>query len=416
MSICSRLLAVGSYVGLSCALVGTACNGNSSRSRDAALPDAASEVFPVGDASEVATDSASDAAVRSTPVGNTGELAWVQPTVGSSDNQPFGMAVTTSGAFVVGGKYERAIKLAPDSAAPVSFTAKGQYDLWLARWQNDGTFSWARAAGTSVQSMVSAVGPAPGDDVYIGGTTYAYPKDTLVLGAGEPNQATFTRYGTFFARYHADGSLVWAKIQENGGNPYRMLPAPDGGFFAVGAVESFAATFGVGEPHQTTLIPRTVPSSTPTFVARFAADGQLAWVRTLGGIGPDAALMADSGLVVVGTFGGETAVFEGGGVPDVSLVADWLDLFVASYSSAGDLRWIKAVTGPPQVAPQAVTVLASGDIVVAASCEPKTNATASPDNQAIFGPGEANETRITCCPSPGRHPHPDFSVGDASVA
>ena len=190
--------------------------------------------------------------------------------------------------------------------------------------------------------------------------------------------------------------MVWAKIQGNGGNPYRLLPAPDGGFFAVGEVGSFAATFGVGEPHQTALIPRTVSSSTPTFVARFAADGQLAWVRTLGGIDPDAALMADGGVVIVGAFGSAPAVFEGGGVPDVSLVPDWLDLFIASYSSAGDLRWIKAVTGPPQVVPQAITVLASGDIVVAASCEPQTNATASPDNQAIFGPGEANETRITC--------------------
>jgi hypothetical protein len=139
-----------------------------------------------------------------------------------------------------------------------------------------------------------------------------------------------------------------------------------------------------------------VSVSTPTFVARFGTDGQLAWVRTLGANDADAALMADGGVVVVGDFSGSKAVFEGGSVPDVSLAAEWVDLFVGSYSSTGDLRWIKTVTGVPQVAPEATTVLASGDIIVAATCEPHTEGAKPPENEAVFGPGEEKETRIAC--------------------
>jgi hypothetical protein len=377
--------------GFTGALVAVACSARGS-SGDAGL-----EPRPADVANDIAPDSPPDAVVcEGEPISGTGSLAWVQRSSSSNNNQPFGLTVTTSGDLALGGQYSGTIKLSPDSATPPSFTAKGQYDLWLTRWHDDGTLMWARAAGTSVQSHVSALGPAPADDVYVGGTTYAYPSDPLVLGAGEPSQATFTRYGTFFARYHVDGTLVWAKIQQNGGAPYRVLAAPDGGFFAAGDAGSFAATFGVGEPHETALIARAVPVSTPTFVARFAVDGQLGWVRTLGGVHPDAALMADGGVVVVGLFGGDTAVFEGGGVPDVSLVADWYDLFIASYSSTGDLRWVKTVKGLPQVDPRATTVLASGDIVVSATCEPKTGTTDETDAQAVFGPGEANETRITC--------------------
>jgi len=403
MSSCRRLVAVQLHITLACALL-VAC-GSSAPRQDAgedsrsAIDDASEGATGadsiVADTSEAAAAHPDAATCEPGPLQGTGALAWVQRSTGDG-SQPLGLAVTTSGALVVGGKHNGSIMLAPDSGAPVSFSVKGQYDLWLARWQNDGILTWARAAGTSVQSMVSAVAPAPGDDAYVGGTAFAYPNDPLVLGAGETNQTTFTRYGTFFARYRADGSLVWAKVQQNGGNPYRILPAPDGGFFAVGDAGSFAAVFGVGESHQTALIPRTVSSSTPTFVARFGADGQLTWVRTLGGIDPDAVQMADGGVAVVGMCSGDKAVFEGGKAPDATLVPDWGDLFITSYSSAGDLRWVKAVTGPPQVMPEAVTVLSSGDIIIAASCEPKNKDSGPPENQAIFAPGEANETRISC--------------------
>jgi hypothetical protein len=350
-------------------------------------------------ASNDAQDAPDAAEAGSLPYDGSGALAWVQRSKGNGADQSFNMTVTTAGGLVVGGHFNGSDVFAPDSTTPRSFTSKGQ-DMWLTRSTADGALSWARTAGTSVQTTVSAVGPAPGDDVYVGGSTYAYPTDPLILGAGEPNQTTFTNIGTFFARYHADGSLVWAKVQQYGADPWRVLPAPDGGFFAMGDVGSFGATFGVGEAHQTTLIARAVPSSTPTFLARFGPDGQLAWVRTMGGIHPDAALMADGGIVVVGLFGGAAAVLEGGAVPDVTLVPDWFDLFIASYSSAGDLRWVKQVKGLPQVDPLATTVLSSGDIVVTASCEPFDDGTPQAGDaahtQAVFGPGEPAETRIPC--------------------
>jgi hypothetical protein len=324
----------------------------------------------------------------------------VQRSKGNGADQAFSMAVTGSGALVVGGHYNGSITFAPDSAAPQSFSSKGQEDLWLTRSGADGTFAWARTAGTTGQSGVSAVGPAPGDDVYVGGTVYASVGDPLILGAGEPHQTALTSIGTYFARYAPDGSLVWAKVQKGGGDPERVLPAPDGGFYAMGGAGLSYATFGVGEPHQTMLIPRSVPVSEPTFLARFGSDGQLAWVRTLGGVHPDAALMADGGVVVVGLFGGTAGVFQGGSVADVSLTPDWFDLFVASYSPAGDLRWIKQVKGLPQTDPVATTVLTSGDIVVAGTCEPMMDGTAQQGDaahtQAVFGPGEANETKIVC--------------------
>ncbi len=356
---------------------------------DAHGVDAAPDGGPSPDAGEVGAQ----------PYDGSGALSWVQRSRGNGADQIFGLAVTTSEALVVGGHYNGAITFAPDSSAPVSFSSKGE-DLYLTRSTGQGALTWARTAGTTVQNVVSAVGAAPNDDVFVGGTCFASATDPLVLGAGEPNQTTFTGIGTFFARYHADGTLAWAKLEKNGGEPWRVFAAPDGGMFAMGSVGSFYATFGVGEPHETTLINRTVSVSTPTFLARFDVNGQLAWVRTMGGTDPDAALMADGGVVVVAMAGPMMAALQGGAGPDTTISTDLYDTFIASYSGAGDLRWVKQIKGLPQADPLAVTVLGSGDIVVTGSLEPDQDGTPQQGDaahtQAVFGPGEANETKLSC--------------------
>jgi hypothetical protein len=335
------------------------------------------------------------------PYDGSGALAWVQRSQGNGSDQAGGMTITTSGAYVVSGQFNGTIKFAPSSASPPSFNSlPGGQSLYLARYKTDGTLDWVRTAGTSVQNGISAVGAAPNDDIFVGGSTYASTTDPLVLGAGEANQTTFKGIGTFFGRYHADGTLAWAKLEKNGGGAFRVMPAPDGGMFAMGSMGSAYATFGVGEPNQTDLIYRAVNVSTPTYLARFGADGHLAWVRTMGFTDPDAALMADGGVVLVGLIGPMMGVLQGGAQPDLTLSTDLYDTVVASYSGAGDLRWAKQIKGLPQANPSGVAVLASGDIVVSGTLEPDNDGTPAQGDaahtQAVFGPGEANETRISC--------------------
>jgi hypothetical protein len=50
----------------------------------------------------------------------------------------------------------------------------------------------------------------------------------------------------------------------------------------------------------------------PGRAGHVCSDGKLAWVRTFGATHPNAALMVDGGVVLVGLISGTTAVLEGG--------------------------------------------------------------------------------------------------------
>jgi hypothetical protein len=115
----------------------------------------------------------------------------------------------------------------------------------------------------------------------------------------------------FIARYSPDGALVWVKQAGGAGNDqtYDITALPDDSVVIAG-FHGADATFGLGEANET-LLPSA--GGMDMALARFQADGSLAWAKRAGGpanneCGSGVAQRFDGRLVVIGSFGG-TATF-----------------------------------------------------------------------------------------------------------
>ena len=170
---------------------------------------------------------------------------------------------------------------------------------------------------------------------------------TVKMGIGQPNT----------------GNLAWARsgtgVGNDGAATSRVAAAPDGGAYVAGTFSSSPFTLGSGAD-QVTL---NSAGSNDVFLARFAKDGRLLWARSGGGTGSDTALavtvLAD-GSVALGGFIGSAATFSG-----VTLNATNQDGFVARYLADGTLAWAKGIAGTTGTEAANVIALASdGNLIV----------------------------------------------------
>ncbi|MDI1437107.1 hypothetical protein [Polyangium sorediatum] len=189
-----------------------------------------------------------------------------------------------------------------------------------------------------------------------------------------------------------------------------VAASADGGFFVLGTF-SGTATWGYGEPNETTM---TSAGGNDAFLARYTSDGMLAWVQQAGGAGQDCSdtlttmctlsAAADGGALIAGNFVG-SAVFGQGQPGSITLVSDWGldptgqwaptgDAFIARYAADGVLAWAKRAGGPAYR--EGVNTLVGtldGGAVVAGICGGDLW---GQQNEMIFGSGEPNPKTISC--------------------
>jgi len=227
-----------------------------------------------------------------------------------------------------------------------------------------------------------------------------------IFGEGEPNETTLTATGTdpdtflsppdiFVAKYDGDGMLLWAtKAGGVGADEGLDIATTQGGDSYVTGFFRGTATFGEGEPNETTL---TSTGERNIFVAKYDRDGALVWATRAGGAG---ILYQGSGIAttelgdsyVTGIFT-ETATFGEGEPNETTLtsVSDFVslgDIFVAKYDRDGALLWATQAGGALTDASRGIATTASGESYVTGRFR----------GIATFGEGEPNETTLT---SPG---------------
>src|SRR5262249_15592231 len=133
----------------------------------------------------------------------------------------------------------------------------------------------------------------------------------------------------FLARYDPSGALVWAKRAGGAGFTAAsgIAAMSDGSSVVLGSFFG-SATFGAGEPSETTL---DSPDG-DVFLARFDATAALAWAKALGGPTLDHAdavtALADGSAIATGWFQ-NSAVFGAGEPNETVLTGTGVTLFVA---------------------------------------------------------------------------------------
>ena len=316
-----------------------------------------------------------------------GELLWATNAGGTSEDSGRGISTLSDGSSVVTGYFSGTAVFGAGESNETTLVAAGSSDIFIARYNADGTLAWAkRAGGTGSDYGVGISSISDGSSVVTG-----YFSDTAVFGAGEPNETTLVSAGVddlYIARYNADGTLAWAKRAGGTGSDYGVgISSISDGSSVVTGYFSDTAVFGAGEPNETTLVSAGVDD---LYIARYNADGTLAWAKRAGGTGSDSgggiSIFSDGSSVVTGRFQ-DAAVFGAGEPNETTLVSGgWgaTGICIARYNADGTLAWAKRAGGTGWNSGGGISSLSDGSSVV----------TGVFYGTAVFGAGEPRETTL----------------------
>ncbi len=139
---------------------------------------------------------------------NSGNVLWAKNANGVSTYGPIAYAVSTDAA---GNVFVTGISNSPYiTFGTYTLTNSGNYDLFLAKYDSNGNFLWAKSAiGSGDEGGASVSCDASGNSFITGDFT----SPTLVFGS-----YTLTNMGSndiYLAKYDPNGNVLWAKkVQE----------------------------------------------------------------------------------------------------------------------------------------------------------------------------------------------------------
>jgi len=343
-------------------------------------------VFGPGEAKEtrLTADGETDIFIAKYNAG--GSLAWAKRAGGASHDSGWDLVALADGScWITGYFYDTAI-FGPGEAHETPLNPGINGDIFIARYNPDGTLAWAtRAYGKDFETGCGISALADGSCLVTG-----HFGGTVTFGLGEVHQTSITpaeSTDVFIARYNDNGTLAW--VTQAGGTSFDfsndIAALSDGSCLIVGDF-SGKAIFGPGEAKETSF---TATGYVDTFIARYNYNGTLAWAKQVGGTsfnhGQNISAFSDNSSLVTGSFDG-TATFGLGDNTTIALTsAGGIDIFIARYNPDGTLAWAKQAGGGGDDSGYGVSPLADGSFL----------ATGDFGGQATFGPGEAAPIVLT---------------------
>lgn len=308
-------------------------------------------------------------------------ILWAKRAGGSSgDDAGYGIDTLPDGSAYITGFFTGTADF--DS---ISLIAGGGTDMFVAKYNPDGTVAWARKVGDGNAEHGTGVAALPDGGVLVTGKYpgfYIAKFDTngtmiwssgstggvndvgngivaladgssLITGAFE-GSSTFggsivldsgagNLYHMFLTKYDPDGTIVWA-ISQGDKTDVRGLAItalPDGSALVTG-------TFQGGNGTKFGSIEKNANGGSDIFVAKYSPSGTVIWVKQAGGIDPDTGdygsgivALPDNSLLVTGTYQGDAPFGSG-----ITLVATGShDIFLAKYEADGTIAWARRAGG-----------------------------------------------------------------------
>ncbi len=328
-----------------------------------------------------------------------GKLAWAKQIGGYDLFMSGDMATQKNGAIHVTGNFGSRVVFEPGAPNETILQAPDRHEVYLAKYEADGTLAWATGTRSS-----SGTGDSHGEEIAVfedGSIVVAgiFGSGPVVFGPGETGETPLTSVGeadVFIARFDETGALRWAK--QAGGKHQTttkgVFSVADGSVILAGRFVE-RATFGAGEVNQTVLT--ADPSGTESEVlsafysAKYDAQGRLIWARQLS----DGFALHRHELHSVAGLDDGTAFFTGSFMGTIVLGPDQpnetrltatgaIDVFVARFSPNGQLLWAASAGGTESDLGRTIVSRHDGSVDVWGTSA----------GSITFGAGEANETTL----------------------
>ncbi|MCK9421537.1 MAG: T9SS type A sorting domain-containing protein [Bacteroidales bacterium] len=271
---------------------------------------------------------------------SSGNYLWAKAIGGTNDDIGARIAVDGSGSVYITGWFESSdVDFDPGSGSSIISTA-GYTDIYLANYDTDGNYLWAFNIGSPMGEGSHDVCIDNSGHVCITGYFYGTNVD-FDPGPGTALLSSTANSGDIFiARYHTNGTLVWAKkvsgpnyevgngiITDQSGNVFISGPFMGNVDFDPGAGTAFLTSAGGFD----------------IFIAKYDSSGNYLWANRIGGTGDDSSgdIVTDSqgNVIIASTFHGSDIDFDPG--PGTAFLSSngGSDIAIAKYDTSGNYLW-----------------------------------------------------------------------------
>lgn len=254
--------------------------------------------------------------------GPNGSPLWVRQIGSTGDDAGYGVVAIPNGDVYTSGRFVNTA-----SFGTTNLTSAGQSDIYLARYDANGTLIWARKAGGVGTDAAYAVTADASGNAYITGDfsgTADFGGVQLTSGA---------TLNSFVAKYDPTGALIWAVRIGGTGTPTAKRITLDGATNVyVGGSFQGNVQFGA--------LPLTSAGMNDGFVFKLSSSGVAQWVQQFGGTSDDAIwglnIAPDGTINVGGRFQGTVTL----GTNTLTSSGSY-DAYIAKLDSGGNPLWAR---------------------------------------------------------------------------
>ena len=242
------------------------------------------------------------------------------------------------------------------------------YDIFLTKYNSDGTYAWTKTWGGTGSDGVYDLAFDSDDNIYL--ATEFFTTVDFDPGEGEDIRTSAGSVDIALIKINADGSYGWTKTM--GSTSHDRLQtiqiASDDSVYIAG---KFNLTFDF-DPSEEGVDIHTSAGSYDMFFSKFNTDGSYVWTKTWGGTGSGdsvnkIALDSNNNIFLTGCLTGTVDFDPSEEGIDVKISNGSNDVFLTKYNSDGTYAWTKTWGGTTNDFGFAVTVNSNNDIYVAGS-------------------------------------------------
>lgn len=305
-----------------------------------------------------ATGTSSD--VYITKFDPSGTLVWMRHFAGPTWNRANGIVVDDDGSVYVIGIFTGEMDIDPVSGSDIK-TSAGGYDVFVCKLASDGRTEWFRQIG-GTEDIHSTRGLHIDDSGnllvsgrFAGVADFDYPAGNGVMTSKGSGDA-------FLLKLDQDGNIIWVQTLGGPGNEFA--------YYAIQGQESNIYWTGIFSDSievatSSGIVKLRSNGGTDVFLAMLDADGELLWIKSIGGPKNDysAALGLDymGNLWMTGSFQDTIDADPGIGAYELGAVHK-ADVMILKLSGEGDLLWAGQIGGTENEWIQSLSFDAAGKV------------------------------------------------------